>query len=70
MQRERPALKAGALFIPVRQVARPSVGSCIVLIICVVLRDLGGALSCQRMLAFLFPLSQHKHFAMAKPNRV
>jgi len=32
-------LKAGALFIPIRQVAQPSVGSCIVLIICVMLSD-------------------------------
>jgi len=32
-------LKAGALFIPIRQVARPSVGSCVVLIICVMLSD-------------------------------
>jgi len=27
-------------FIPIRQVARPSVGSCIVLIICVMLSDI------------------------------
>jgi len=39
MQRERPALKAGALFIPIRQVTPPSVGGCIVLIICVMLSD-------------------------------
>ena len=32
-------MKAGALFIPIRQVAQPSVGSCIVLIICVMLSD-------------------------------
>jgi len=32
-------LKAGALFIPIRQVARPSVGSRIVSIICVMLSD-------------------------------
>jgi len=32
-------LKAGALFIPIRQAARPSVGSCIVVIICVMLSD-------------------------------
>jgi len=32
-------LKAGALFIPIRQVARSSVGSCIVLIICDMLSD-------------------------------
>jgi len=32
-------LKADALFIPIWQVARPSVGSCIVLIICVMLSD-------------------------------
>jgi len=36
---ERPALKANALFIPIRQLARLSVGSCIVLIICVMLSD-------------------------------
>jgi len=33
-------LKAGALFIPIRQVARPSLGSCIVLIICVMLSNI------------------------------